>query len=272
MTYKNQTEYLKADIEEILAKHIEAVEENIKRINGKFKEDIQKNLSASLDQLKRDMTHLMGVKVQATDRAESANVVFVKSEEITDARSANEFLTKIIQKDAHINRGDIHFLGTSKIPNPPPKGPQKSQKELNTFKVVFASKSQRPIPSDKAGKPRSLVTVLFDQMIKNPGMLNHNGKFVSVNRQIPKYLLNHKRELEKIGDAIRKGKGQNGKSIYQTKVVYVASLNTVQLKFKKRDPNAKWTVLQQDTKEFEKSILDHLKKFKIDYIIDEKRA
>lgn len=272
MTYKNQTEYLKTDIEKILAQHIRVVEENMKRITGKNKDDIQKNLSVSLDQLKKDMTHLMGVKVQATDRAESANVVFVKSEGINDASTASEFVVKIIQKDAHINKGDVHILGTFMIPNPPPKGPQRNQKELNTFKVVFASRSQRPIPSEKPGKPRSLVTVLFDQMIKNPGILKHNDKIVSVNRQIPNYLLNHKKELEKIGDAIRKGqKGPNEKSIYQTKVVFVASLNTVQLKFKKRDPNAKWTVLQQDSKEFEKNIIDHLKKIQIDYIIDEKQ-
>ena len=63
MTYKNQTEYLKTDIEKILAQHIRDVEENMKRITGKNKDDIQKNLSVSLDQLKKDMTHLMGVKV-----------------------------------------------------------------------------------------------------------------------------------------------------------------------------------------------------------------
>ena len=50
MTYKNQTEYLKTDIETILSiENIEAVEENIKLIPGKNKEDIQKNLSASFD-------------------------------------------------------------------------------------------------------------------------------------------------------------------------------------------------------------------------------
>ena len=52
MTYKNQTEYLKTDIEKILAQHIRVVEENMKRITGKNKDDIQKNLSVSLDQLK----------------------------------------------------------------------------------------------------------------------------------------------------------------------------------------------------------------------------
>jgi gas vesicle protein len=56
MTYKNQTEYLKTDIEKILAQHIRVVEENMKRITGKNKDDIQKNLSVSLDQLKKDMT------------------------------------------------------------------------------------------------------------------------------------------------------------------------------------------------------------------------
>ena len=105
MTYKNQTEYLKTDIETILAKHIEAVEENIKRITRKNKEDIQKNLPASIDLRKKDMTHLMGVKEQPTDRAESANVVFVKAKAY--ANSASEFVVKIIQKDAHINKDDI---------------------------------------------------------------------------------------------------------------------------------------------------------------------
>ena len=68
------------------------------------------------------MIHLIGVKVQATDRAESANVVFIKSEGINDAHTASEFVVKIIQKDAHINKGDVHILGTFKIPNSPPKG------------------------------------------------------------------------------------------------------------------------------------------------------
>ena len=51
MTYKNLTDYLKTDIEKILAQHIITLEENIKRITGKNKDDIQKNLSVSLDQL-----------------------------------------------------------------------------------------------------------------------------------------------------------------------------------------------------------------------------
>ena len=91
----------------------------------------------------------MGVKVQATDRAETANVVFVKSEGITYANSASDFVVKLIQKDANIKKGDVHILWNFKIPNPPPKGPQGNQKEFSAFKVVFASRSQRAIPSEK---------------------------------------------------------------------------------------------------------------------------
>ena len=108
----------------------------------------------------------------------------------------------------------------------------------------------------------------------NKLLTDAKGERISVARQVPKYLMPKKKELDLIAYEVRKigksDKNKEKKSKFQTKINYVAKENEIVFKIKKRDEK-EWIVVEREgNKDIGKELSDRMKKIESTHLINEK--
>ena len=146
-------------------------------------------------------------------------------------------------------------------------------KENMTFKITLPNKSLISVPGKE--NSRSLTQVFMELVVKNNHLLDgEGGDKISVSRQVPKYLMAKKKELDNIAYEVRKiGRdGKDKKSKFQTKVNYSTKTNDMVFKVKKRDAK-KWEIVgKEGNNELGKELCEKIKKINTTHILNEKET
>ena len=108
----------------------------------------------------------------------------------------------------------------------------------------------------------------------NKHLIGVDDDRISITRQVPKYLMPKKKELDKIAYEVRKigksDKEKEKKSKFQTKVSYVAKQNDMVFKIKKREGKEWITVESEGNKEIGKDLSEKTKKIDSKHLQNEK--
>ena len=270
MVYKNMIEFLSDDINTIILNQTKSVLEkylnDTTSISQNNKTKILKNIDKEMKDLQSKVHDRMKIAAQEVDRRESNDVIFLTSKNIKYSIIARAYVSKTVKLDPDVNQTKVAVPAAVEIPT-------KNKDKGTTWKVNLAPKSMVSVPGKDHS--RSLTQVFMELVTKNNHLLDgEGGDKISVSRQVPKYLVAKKKELESIAYEIRKiGKtGKEKKSKFQTKVNFNTKCNDMVLKIKKREEK-KWEIVEKEgNNELGKELSERIKKITTTHLLDEKET
>ena len=259
------------DINSILEKQMLTMQEKyLNDTNGSIsqtnKNKIGQNIEKEMQDLKEKINDRMTIASQEHDRKESNDVIFLTSKTIKASIQARNFVADIIEKDPNVDKSRISVSSALEMPN-------KTKDGRTTFKVNLPPKTLVAAPGKEYS--RSLTQVLMEMITKdNKHLIDKDGDRISIARQVPKYLMPKKKELDQIAYEVRKiGKSDRDKekkSKFQTKVSYVAKQNDLVFKIKKRE-GKEWIIVESEgNKEIGKDLSERMKKIESTHLRNEK--
>ena len=230
------------------------------------KNKIMQNIDKEMQNLKEKINDRMTIASQEHDRKGSYDVIFLTSNHIKSSVQARTFVAEVIKKDPNVDGLRVSVSSAVEMP-------KKGKDGKTTFKVNLPPKTLVAMPGKDYTK--SLTQIFMQAITKDNKLLTvENGDSISVARQVPKYLMPKKKELDQIAYEVRKigksDKNKGKKSKFQTKVNYVANINDMVFKIKKRDEKD-WIIVEREgNKDLGKEISDRMKKIESTHLINEK--
>ena len=270
MVFKNHIQYLVNDLNTIIENQIKSMQDeylnDTSSISQANKNKIMQNIDKEMQNLKEKINDRMTIASQEHDRKESNDVIFLTSNHIKSSVQARTFVAEVIKKDPNVDGLRVSVSSAVEMP-------KKGKDGKTTFKVNLPPKTLVAMPGKDYTK--SLTQIFMQAITKDNKLLTvENGDSISVARQVPKYLMPKKKELDQIAYEVRKigksDKNKGKKSKFQTKVNYVANINDMVFKIKKRDEKD-WIIVEREgNKDLGKEISDRMKKIESTHLINEK--
>ena len=270
MVFKNYIEYLVNDLNTIIENQMKSMQDkylnDTSSISQANKNKIMQNIDKEMQNLKEKINDRMTIASQEHDRKESNDVIFLTSNHIKSSVQARTFVAEVIKKDPNVDGLRVSVSSAVEMP-------KKGKDGKTTFKVNLPPKTLVAMPGKDYTK--SLTQIFMQAITKDNKLLTvENGDSISVARQVPKYLMPKKKELDQIAYEVRKigksDKNKGKKSKFQTKVNYVANINDMVFKIKKRDEKD-WIIVEREgNKDLGKEISDRMKKIESTHLINEK--
>ena len=270
MVFKNYIEYLVNDLNTIIENQMKSMQDkylnDTSSISQANKNKIMQNIDKEMQNLKEKINDRMTIASQEHDRKESNDVIFLTSNHIKSSVQARTFVAEVIKKDPNVDGLRVSVSSAIEMP-------KKGKDGKTTFKVNLPPKTLVAMPGKDYTK--SLTQCFMEAITKDNKLLTGDkGERISVARQIPKYLMPKKKELDQIAYEVRKigksDKDKEKKSKFQTKINYVAKENEIVFKIKKRDEK-EWIIVEREgNRDIGKELSDKMKKIVSTHLIDEK--